>query len=670
MIRRPKNYILSAALALGLASTSYAQQDLVRQIPANAAFVAVINSPAIIQHSTPEKINQLLEKAGLFDELRSSGINIKDINELALAYDRNAYIYQTSTDSTYYIGLRLPLNAGHQEVLKEHLFKSLKSLPDSHGYQHKVSQNQKTHIAWNDDNLLILTGDLNKYFFEQNSSAAARYGIQTLAYEYPLPTYPSYEDTVTEVPEVADAATDALADSVDTYWEGYDFDSVDASGLIPPSAVGEMSEIDPLEQENNDDPYYEEYDEVYQKNLHIREQNDSIQKAAFARWMANDFEHYLAPEQDAKGQKYLQKYDKKNTLIHFWAKDLGPLYAQTLAYSPRELGLYGSKFSDLIYAYRDIVIDLVQDKNSLKLQANLGVSGEMADILKPIYKAKMNRKFAKYIPQKQIGFLSLNFNSEAYLKSLPKVMQQLYSPMSFYNLGDMMDIFATSLEVALDEKAIAKVMGGDHVLFINELKKVKKEYVDYDYDAETFEYKEIKKNKDDYIPTFLWMFTSKDQRIFKNILDLGISREAVSLDHGIYRVQDKPKRGNELVYTLFKDDMVFLSNDQEQLQAIRDNKFQTNADKKIKNQIYKHAFTSVTHLSDMPETINRLGIPVVKQWDNLLNDLAQYGDLSISSSGFKKGRADAEIAIEFPKSETNALQYLLGEIFKNLPQKK
>src|SRR5690606_10236635 len=141
-----------------------------------------------------------------------------------------------------------------------------------------------------------------------------------------------------------------------------------------------------------------------------------------------------------------------------------------------------------------------------------------------------------------------------------------------------------------------------------------KEYIDYQYDEDTFDYKEIKKTKDDYIPTFLWMFTSEDQRIYKKILKLGESKEKVTQTDGVYRITDNPS--DEVIYALFKDNMIFVSNDEEQLAAIRTNRFQTLRDKHIKKQIFSNTMTAVTHLSEIPETINRLGIPVIKRWDH------------------------------------------------------
>src|SRR5690606_5764916 len=186
----------------------------------------------------------------------------------------------------------------------------------------------------------------------------------------------------------------------------------------------------------------------------------------------------------------------KNTLLHFWSRNMMSLYSQSIPYyMPTMQYAFVNQMEKLAYGYQDIVLDLVQDKHTLKLQGTFGLDKEMERMIKPIYKNKMNRKFARYIPEKHIGYMSLNFNSEAYLKNFPLMMEQLYGSTMYFSFGEVAGIVATALEIALDEKAIANVMGGDHVLFINEMKKVEKEYIDYQYDENTFDYKEIKKTK-------------------------------------------------------------------------------------------------------------------------------------------------------------------------------
>lgn len=606
-----KNYI-ATLLGFTIAATSYGQ-DLIQQVPDHASFVVVVNNAAIVKHSSFEKINEVLDKVGMFDDFGGQEIQIQSITDLDLSYDRRAYIYKTDTDSSSYTGILLPLKAGHQVGIN--LFNKLSPLPASQGYERRVSADGKTQVAWNEHSALILTGEARRYYFD-NDSVARRYGIERPDYGY---------GGATTTPD---------------YWS------------IPA------------------DTAYDTYsDSTYQMELARNAKNDSLRHAAFASWLANDFDSYLFPAQSAASYKQLGKFDKKNTLMHFWAKDLMGIYKETLPFSMMSVlqGYYGygHGMENMFYAYQDIVLDLVQDKHTLKLQGSVRLNEEMERMVRPIYKNKMNRKFAKYIPENHIGYFSLNINSESYLKTLPKMIEYWYGPFS-YSIGEWSGIIATVLDVALDEKAIAKVMGGDHVLFINEMKKVQKEYIDYQYDQENYDYKEIKKTKDDYIPTFLWMFTSKDQRLYRKILELGESKEKVTQTDGIYKITESPRA--EIIYILFKDDIVFVSNDEDQLSAIRTNRFRALRDRHLRKQIFSNNMTAVTHLSEIPKTINRLGIPVITRWDRMINNMSEYGDITITAQGRKKGRITGEMAVDFPKQEANALQYLLKELLKTIDE--
>ena len=222
-----KSYI-ATVLGLSITAVSYAQQDLIQQVPENASFVVVVNNQAIVKHSSFEKINEVLEKLGAFDDIGNQDVPLEHIHDLDLSYDRNAYIYKTDTDSSYYTGILLPLKAGHQ--IGTNLFNKLSPLPTSAGYERRVSNDGKTQVAWNDHSVLILTGDARRYYFD-NDSVAQRYGIELPTYDKAV-TFPDYEYDVTpdtvDIEDTADAAADAaytITDSVETAWEAYDFDA-------------------------------------------------------------------------------------------------------------------------------------------------------------------------------------------------------------------------------------------------------------------------------------------------------------------------------------------------------------------------------------------------------------------------------------------------------------
>src|SRR5690606_20283875 len=131
-----------------------------------------------------------------------------------------------------------------------------------------------------------------------------------------------------------------------------------------------------------------------------------------------------------------------------------------------------------------------------------------------------------------LAYVSTNLSTEGYLQQITTLMNNWYAPLAGEN-AELLSIVATALEIALDEKSIAKLMKGDQVFFLNDLHKVSKEYTTYEYD-EDYNYEEVVKTKEEFQPNFLWMFTSEDQRIFKKTLDFAVKRQKASVDNDIY----------------------------------------------------------------------------------------------------------------------------------------
>ncbi|WP_437918922.1 hypothetical protein [Sphingobacterium sp. LRF_L2] len=686
-----RKYILSTALACATASFAYSQ-DLLQHVPQEAELVLVVNNQAIVKHSSFEKINAVLHKLGAFEAFNSQQqTNAQNINDLDIAYDRNAYVYKTDTDSAYYVGIWLPLKNGHH--IEQIFSKDFTLQPAVNNFQRATSADKQTQFAWNANSLFILTGSSKNGFFSDDE-VANRYGIEpgiTTAddsYWYSdtasaVADYDYYADTVvaadssyyewTDDEREAQSADEVgfpppalptIVDTVSTDWEAYSFDdTLD----IKPKVYDEYA-VDSATSEGyyEDSDIYDSYsDDMYQEELARNAMNDSIQKAAFASWLANTVESQLVSEQNVSLQKEILQFDKNNTLLHLWVKDLNNLYRNMLPYDVFRMG-FGIDMKNLDYGYKDATLDLIQDKHTLKVTGAITVDDDVKNVFNQVYKTKVNRKFAKYIPEKHLGYLSINISTEGYLKSLPTLMNKWYAPL-VYSYSDLISIAGTALDIALDEKALAKVIRGNHLVFINDLKKVTTEYIDYEYD-EDYNYKEVKKTKEEEIPNFLWMLTSEDQRIFKGLLAFAEKKKQATQDNGIYKISEKPT--STPFYILFKEDIIFVGNDETQIKQIQNNTFVANRDPKVKKDIFSNSLTATVHTSEIPEVINKLGVPIVGQWHNTVNELAKYGDVSIKAKGMKKNKINGEFSIDFPKEENNALQYLLQYIITNVDSQK
>lgn len=663
-----KNYLL-AGLTTFFGGLLHGQ-DLVHRVPASSEFVTVINNKAIVNHSSFEKINEVLTKLGAFESFQSEGdMAVNSILDLSMAYDKNAYIYRSSNDSSYYVGILVPLRT--DEHIGQRMFKSATVLPEEGGFQRRASTDGKMRAAWNKDFLFVLMGDSKNNYFDI-PEVAERYGIELadtdMAWDYQdlygdsaaiaVDTAYAVVDTAyTEAYEEAYAEAVAVADSVVADEYDYSEEEEDDEDNYPMAAVEEAYDYSEDAYENS--AYT---DSVYRAEMARVASNDSIRNALFGQWLAADFESYLNPVNTISHKKGVLDFDKNKTLVHLWINDLDDIYKNAIPYDVLSMQ-FGVNMRNMNYGYQEATFDIIQDKNLLKLTGSVGLDKDMEDIFKKVYSKKINKKFGKYIPENHLGYLSLNISTEEYLRQIPAIMERWYAPL-VYEHKDLISIASLAMEIAVDEKAIANVMNGDHLVFINDLQKVQREYVDYEYD-EDYNYTEVTKTKEEFVPSFLWMFTAKDQRIYKKLLTYAEKMDkAVDLGHDLFQFAEDDKSSK--FYVLFKQDMVFLSNDSLQITQIKENRFKGSNDAQIKRDIRNNSMNAVVHASTIPQTINKLGIPIIKTWENTVERLGEYGDISIRANAIKNKKLSGEMSVAFPKSSENALQYLLQHMLDNI----
>lgn len=696
-----KKYVLSIAGAL--AATMGYSQDLINKVPADAQFVAVINNRAIVKHASFDMLNQTLAKLGVFEIIgKENNIAANSLSDFDLATDRNAYLYRTAQDSVSYIGILIPLKgdkAGSPHKVADIGFKDYLQDAAPAGYTALLHKDGLSKVVWNDNMLFVLSAEAESSFFQQYENGT-RYGMEidsvdAAAYDY------SYDES--EAIEAAQVIDTVYADSV--YVDEYDHrwtaaaDSAMAVSAWETSAdtltsaeiaeweawadstyvLADTAEMDWEAYDFESEGYSEETeydfsdvfsDSLYMANTAKQLRNDSIQNALVMGWLQRDFESFLNPTHTVAKNKHLNSYDKNNTLVHFWMPSMLSFYKSVL---PAELLAAGNvafmgmgDYIEHMYGgYEDFTVALKQDANKLAIQYGMGFDKKQQAMMKDLFKMKVNNKFKNYIPAEHLGYLSINLDTEAQLKAIPKFIDHTYAPL-VGQYGDLFATFSLAMEIALDEKAIANVFGGDNLLFINDLQKKTVEYIDYEYD-ENYDYTEVTKTKEEYIPSFLYMFTSKDQRIFKKLLAFAVSKEEAQMLDGLYTFDLKESNQSPLTsfYVTFKGDIAFLGNDKEQMLSIEQNRFKAAHNSTTFKEIKKNVVTLTAHTAKMPETFDKLGIPVIKSWQKSFDELKHFGDVSFSMAPLKKGRVESELSVGFPKSETNALQYLLKQLLEN-----
>lgn len=659
--------LLALSAFAGMDATA---QDLSNKIPAQAQFVLTFNNKAIIENSSIELLNETLNKLGAFEHT-TKDINypVENLMQLDFNLDKQAYVYRSNTDSLHYIGILIPLKENHK--IKEHMFSQFDELPIYNGYERRISKDGKTQTAWNKETLFILTGDVHNSYF-QMQEVADRYGLDLERYGesewiYDESLAEEADDVVDSIIE-ANAAVDSIIEVDAADWDTSEQEVFADTAIAVEAEEFHTDSVD-ISSSNTweydvDTVYADEYDyetdSLYLLNQQREAKNDSLKNRLFVNWLAADFNDYLDPKHNMGKNKAIKLTDQKH-LLRFWIPNLDELYQDMLPYDIFQMA-YGFDMKDLKYGYQDATFDLIQDQHTLRVKGSIGVDDKMTKVFKSLYKNKVNKKFTKYIPENHLAFASASISTEGYLQQLPTIISRWYVPIAG-DYEDVLTIAATAIEIGLDEKAIGKVAKGDNVFFLNDLHKVEKEYITYEYDDDYNE-KEVTKTKDEYVPNFLWMFTSEDQRIFKKALEFAVKKQEVTVEKDIYKINES--KVMEPIYILFKNDMVFVGSDIEQLTAINENRFKGSRNAQVKKDLVTNPFNFVVHMSALPEVIKQLEIPVTPTWDKTLQDLAGYGDLQIKSSKLNKNRFSGEISIELPKENKNALQYILKHVIENL----
>ncbi len=655
----------SKFILVGLACLSFGTgakaQDLIKQIPEDAEMIAAFNVKDIVQKANANKLNELLQKAGFFEKSGISASN--DIKNLGVDLSQTAYFYTRKTDSISFTEFIFPLNnKGQFEKL---LHEAGEPKAFANGYL-SVGLKPGSMLVYNDRIARFISATTNTTFLD-NDSIASRYGIKKVDYvARPSDDYDAWADTtvaaVDSVAEVWDEDEKPLAVPVaPPVAIAVEPDTIVASTEVYPPVV-DIAGVDAVEMH---DPSY--YDSLYTAYEDQNRKNDSIRTGLRDKWLMNEVTRLLSGNYKSLSISDQDKVLKNLGLVRLYVPRVEDLYRGLMPYTSSLPYYYmGIKLDKFKTGYQDGLLDLVQEGNVLKLKGSVGLDKSLAEMTKRMYARKPNSKFSKYLTDKTLGFFNVNINSEAYLREMPAYMAKYYSGL----LGpqqDVVDWGLMALEIALDEKAIAQVMPGDHLVVVNGLRKFKKDYIDYTYDDD-YNATEVKKTKEETLPVFIWMFTSKDQRLIKKGLDMAVSKQVGQVYDGIYAFS-KQKAKDFPMYVLLKEDLVMVSNDSLSLNDIRQNKMNASVNKDFVKLMKQNKMSAAMDLQKLPGMLKEMGVAPGKQWEAMLAQLNQYGSTAITSKGVVGNRAEVEMSTRLPQTSDGAISYLLDQILAELNKK-
>lgn len=637
---------LQLVTLVSCASYTATAQDLAYKIPENAFSVVSVKSNQLFQLCPANEFNNsTLGKKFLAKLSETAAENYKSIEELGINLTSNAYYYYQMTDSINIHGLLIPLTDGRK---MDALFnKQAGKIKKTNGISVLQNPDQKTVIAWNGQLLYMGYSSVNNYFFS-DSAHAAMYGINK---EYTEDYFDNTEtvevDTVVAPPyldgiPMADSTITVEVDSIQTT------DVVEAPSYetVPPPPVLPDSEITAV-------------DEVPDENKLAYEGNRRIKDSLAISWLTVStqqiFEKSSTTPSILNNPGYQRSADN-NAIATFWMTDVGNIYSSFLPY-------YYMKYGNFMRGYGDVNARLYMGKESVRLIGEMGLDAEKSAAYRSICDHKLNKKFLKYIKSDSlIGFMSYAFNTEAYMYELPKLMVGTYG----HKYQEEMVLASDLLSLMIDEKAIAEVVKGDALFLMTNLSEKQVTYQSYNYDEETYEYRDTVMTKTETLPDFLCMFSSDDTRLIEKLLQYGIRKQKIQLSNGIYSINQSRKNPFNL-HILIKDGIVFLGTSTLDISQIRDGSFKGNLDKQQKELLTKNNMA----LFFSPKALGNKIPPreLGEASEKISQILGGAGNVYITTAGIKDGYMSVDMTADVPKDKENALKYFL-DLIEDMQQLK
>ena len=636
-------------------------QDLLKKVPEEAQVVMAMNGKAFFKHVDAAEVNKIFQNIGFFDNVfgKKNKISKENIQELGLDLNSKAYIHAQITDSVQYIGVLFPIA---NVVQLEEVLPKDKKIQTVDGLKTMYTSDGTLRMSW-DDNTLYFLGAVPMFNYFNKEEIRTRYGLKedpkynyddaaaaTTVEAYPDTVYVDTTITAVEVPPVKQGEIKEVE-----FEEGEEFIVPPAS---PPAKGTEIEEdeyayVDSvLERDEYQDDYYKVYAEVSQHN-------DSVKNVLMAQWVNQRFTQIL----DGKiGYSKSKTFSRMNDdeLMRLEMKNFNDFYS---LYYPMDLfyGTFGAK-PIFDYGYESLAGSLIVDGPQLKFVGDLGLDKEMTKYFKDIYKNKFNPKFFEFLDPNALGFISLNMNSEAYIKHMPSLVKKVYGNMAGDKVGNIIDLFATIADVTLDEKALGKVIKGDNLFVVNGVTKQEVKYKDYQYDDD-YNYTEVERTKMETLPQFIWMFSSDDTRIFEKIINVGKSENSIEDHGGIFELKINDRSGIK-PYLLIDKGIVFLSNDLQKLKDIKSKTFRGKGDASFVSFVKNNPVSMVFNAKQVPSLVKELDIPIHRNIEETINELSQYGNLYFVSKKVKGNNAGFEIGVDFPKTKPNAVSFMVDAINK------
>ena len=628
-----KKMYLLAAFIICVSSTKAQVSE--KNIPANATIVTDINLGKLTSLMSVKDWNKSSVGKELLKTINDkSGKKVKSLADAGVALNGHAYVYYTSNDSMRYMNLLLPVADAKKT---KNLFAKMNPVAGKQNSWMVVQEDSLSMIIGNDKQILFVGGIINDDYFRRED-VALNHGIDlTSRYDY-----------VTEaVEEATESYDEEVKEGTENTEEMEEVEEAEAATDTTYVMDAEADEENEMEDEN--DPYY--------KNQRIK--NQLVYKATRAQ--INDL-FYSEFSNSINENKNYNSTKNSDAVVSFWMDEPSSFY-QKLLPSYMSGGYDGGILNNLLppskLRYTGIYAHLLMDKKQAEISSTFTMSEEMAELQKKLSGRKANPAFLKYLNMDSaMAYLTYAFDTKAYLDNFPQVIESTYGNYMQQNKEEV-SLAAEFFSFLIDEEAISKMAPGDAMIIFNGLYEKEVTYTDYTYD-EDYNATETEKTKMETLPKFLMMMSSEQNKLSKKLIEYGIKKEVMKEQNGYY-VLNIP-RSPMPFYLMYKDDVLFIGNEEQTIKQIHNNSFKAKVSAAEKDFITNNVTSILIKPAAISKQIDATGLSATEDLTELVNNFKNMGDMRMKVSPLKNNQMQANFTVDVPAKNSNALTYFMDLI--------
>lgn len=367
-----------------------------------------------------------------------------------------------------------------------------------------------------------------------------------------------------------------------------------------------------------------------------------------------------------KNTAYTKSIGKGNDEAIVWVNDFAQIYKNAFpSYLYGMSNPYEFMDIDKLYSGMTITGKLNFEKDQTAFRYSYTMNDHLAKLYKPMYEGKFNKNFLNYINEDRLlGYISLNLSTEGTLKGYPDLLDSILKS----GKGDEAEMIATAASLGtrlfsllIDEEGAAKIVRGDMMLLVTDLREKEVTYTDYEYD-EDYNYKEIEKTKTETVPDFLFMFSSEEEKMFRDLMKIGMKEAGITYDNGMYQALTKTTKYPMDLYFMFKDNTVFLGSSKEHMMGINNGTYISKLSSELKRDISKNVASMYVNGGNIVSKIPTEAFPrdLRSEIGFITNNTR---DFKLNMSKIKGNRMSGEMILKTPtEGHKNSFAYFINMI--------